>query len=72
MLERRELAVVIFGTGLVLIVIGFWGLGGGRTLDYAVMGSGLGAALVSTLWWQVLRPALTRLTMRLRCAPALD
>ena len=55
MLERQELAWVVFVTGLVLIAIGLWGLGGARTIDYAVISTGTGVALVSTIWWQVLR-----------------
>ena len=55
MLEREEFAGVVFATGLVLVFVGVWGLGGERLFDYAAAGTGAGLAALGTGWWQLLR-----------------
>jgi hypothetical protein len=55
MLERQELAGVVFGTGLTLVLVGVVGIGGGEALNYALSGTGVGLAVLATSWWGMLR-----------------
>ena len=55
MLERQELAGVVFGTGLTLEFVGIVGIGGGEALNYALMGIGAVVIALGTGWWMLLR-----------------
>ena len=55
MLERRELTGILFATGLVLIAIGFFGVGGSQALDVAIGVAGAVLAVLASAWWRILR-----------------
>ena len=55
MLERKELTGILFATGLVLIAIGFVGVGGSQALDVAFGVTGAALAVLASAWWRILR-----------------
>ncbi|MDA0797260.1 MAG: LPXTG cell wall anchor domain-containing protein [Chloroflexi bacterium] len=55
MLERQELAGVVFGLGAVIEIVGIIGLGTGDALNYAVMGAGIALMIVGAAWWTLLK-----------------
>lgn len=55
MLERQEVAGVLFGLGIVLELVGIVGLGVGDALNYAFMGAGVALMVVGTAWWTLLK-----------------
>ena len=55
MLERQELAGVVFGAGLVIALVGIIGLGVGDALDYTFMGVGVGVMVLGAAWWKLLK-----------------
>lgn len=55
MLERPELAGVVFGTGLVLVLIGLIGLSTNSAVNYGFAIAGVVIAVLGVVWWRMLR-----------------
>jgi ABC-type sugar transport system substrate-binding protein len=55
MLERSQMAVVLFLLGLGLVLIGVLGVGAASATNNLALAVGAVLAVIGAVWWQMLR-----------------